>query len=209
GFPVMNDLNYWVMKLSEGSKDINRKQGYFTPDKRKIFMNQFSEENARIARKYLHRKDGVLFYDDKLDISREEMHESGPFEQAMIRSFIAIASVQQSRINKLEERNRIMAHWWIQTKCHNKCLVLFGAGRRCVELLNAFDFAPICIVDNDKKKAGMQIKNRPVVYAGDFHRWSEVFILVTCEKTAEIELQLQNFSLMKGNDYILASEWLY
>ncbi|MDE7431205.1 MAG: hypothetical protein K2N34_04730, partial [Lachnospiraceae bacterium] len=41
--------------------------GLFTIDKRKEFLEKFASGNERVARKYLHREDGILFYDDRMD----------------------------------------------------------------------------------------------------------------------------------------------
>lgn len=44
---------------------IKHADGMFTPKQRQAFLKQFEEENAEIARQYLGREDGILFYDDK------------------------------------------------------------------------------------------------------------------------------------------------
>lgn len=44
---------------SEGK--IRRKEGFFTEEERKNFMQQFEEGNRRLAEEFLGRKDGVLF----------------------------------------------------------------------------------------------------------------------------------------------------
>lgn len=44
-----------------------RKKMYFSPDAEKEFMQAYDEENTLVAREYLHRDDGRLFFDNDLD----------------------------------------------------------------------------------------------------------------------------------------------
>ena len=44
---------------------IKHLEGMFLPEEREKFLSQYSEQNSEVAKKYLGRSDGVLFYDDK------------------------------------------------------------------------------------------------------------------------------------------------
>ncbi len=46
---------------------LERRKMYFTPEAEKEFMQQFEEENLTVAKQYLHREDGKLFFDNYLD----------------------------------------------------------------------------------------------------------------------------------------------
>ena len=45
--------------------EIKHTEGIFTIDERNKFLEKYTEENAEIARKYLRRSDGILFYDNE------------------------------------------------------------------------------------------------------------------------------------------------
>lgn len=47
------------------NNSIHHAQGMFTPEDRAKFLKQFDKENEEIARKYLGREDGILFYDNR------------------------------------------------------------------------------------------------------------------------------------------------
>ncbi len=46
---------------------LERKKMYFTPEAEKEFMQKFEEENQTVAKKYLNREDGKLFFENYLD----------------------------------------------------------------------------------------------------------------------------------------------
>lgn len=51
--------------FTQSSAGVKHADGMFSPKEREDFMKQYEEENAAIAREYLGRKDGVLFYENK------------------------------------------------------------------------------------------------------------------------------------------------
>ena len=50
----------------------SQKVGMFSPEERRAFMQQYEAGNAKVARKYLHREDGILFYEDPGDLPKWE-----------------------------------------------------------------------------------------------------------------------------------------
>lgn len=77
---IKRRINQYLEPESELSRDIEgvfyyyfiqsfalvkHAEGMFSPKEREDFMKQYEEENAEIAREYLGRKDGILFYENK------------------------------------------------------------------------------------------------------------------------------------------------
>lgn len=58
----------------------SQEYGMFSPEERKAFMAQYEAGNANVARRFLHRKDGVLFYEKQRELpqwkpDRKELDE--------------------------------------------------------------------------------------------------------------------------------------
>lgn len=87
-------------------------------------------------------------------------------------------------------------------------MLLFGKGYKCHKLFKAVESIPAeLIADNDISKQGTTLNGVQVRYAKDIANWSKYFVVVTCEKTDEIEVQLHDYGLKKERDYILAKEY--
>lgn len=69
--------NYMVDLLKEQqaidyqNNALERKKIYFTPEAEKEFMQKFEEENLTVAKKYLNRENGKLFFENYLDEIQE------------------------------------------------------------------------------------------------------------------------------------------
>lgn len=69
--------NYMVDLLKEQqaidyqNNALERKKMYFTPEAEKEFMQKFEEENLTVAKKYLNRENGKLFFENYLDEIQE------------------------------------------------------------------------------------------------------------------------------------------
>ena len=62
-----------------------KKTSMFSPELRREFMSQYEEGNARVAREYLGREDGRLFYDDY-----EALTEWNPSDREMLLEVIRV-----------------------------------------------------------------------------------------------------------------------
>lgn len=183
--------------------------GYFTTEKRKKFMEQFEAENRQIAREYLHREDGILFCDDRMEYPIEEIHACSSFEEDLIRTFSAMVCRQQDEIRQLRGQNYMLVRKMMLQNQKGRKLLLFGAGQRCRELLEQIRLPAVCVADNDREKCGHNTRGGvSVVFAESIFDWEEYFVVVTCVKTDEIEKQLQALGLKKEENYILAKEYL-
>lgn len=224
---VQNDFRDTCMKLSHSFNPEKGEHGFFSSDKRKEFLQKFTLDNEQIARKYLNREDGVLFYDNRMDYPVFRMSQSSSFEADIIRVFTAMMYVQDQRTRKLIEKKRnefeerlcilekknnefagkiLMME--VSQKIKNRKLLFFGAGYKCQNLFDIVGNIPgVIIADNDQTKQGMDLNGVRVKYAGDIKNWREYFVIITCQKTNEIEEQLCNLGLQKEKDYILMKEY--
>lgn len=207
------NFNDIFIKLSGSFKKSNDEFGFFMTDKRKEFLEKFALENEQIAREYLNREDGILFYDDKIDYSRYLVNQSTDFEADIIRIFTLMIFEQNRRTHSLLEKKseEIIGKFLmkdISTKSKDRKLLLFGAGYKCKKLFNIVKNISITmIVDNNRMKNGTVLNGLQVRNVKDITNWQEYFIIVTCEKTEEIEEQLCSFGLKKEENYILMKEY--
>lgn len=207
------DLCHACMRLSCLFNQDKSEYGFFSADERKKFLEKFTLDNEQIAREYLHREDGILFYDDRMDYPVFETRRDTAFEADMIRVFTTMVYVQNQRIKNLFEKksSELLGKFLmkdVSKKSNNRGLLLFGAGHNCCKLLDILRNTSVdFIVDNDSTKQGMVLGGRQVKYAKDIKDWQEYFVIVTCEKTDEIEEQLRSFNLEKEEDYILIKDY--
>lgn len=188
----------------EGEEEEN---GCFTVEEREKFLEQFKAENEEIAKDYLNRENGILFYDNRKDYPVYE-YSYTPFEQDLIRVFSALITNQSRELQRLEKHNNFLAEKLLLYKnLKGKQLMLFGAGNKCRKLLEELHIPIDLIVDNDETKNGKILKKIEVVSARQITDWSAYFIIVTCVETEEIEKQLQDQKLKKEVDYVLAKEY--
>lgn len=207
------DFHDVCIGLSRVFNDEKGERGFFTADERKQFLEKFVADNEQIAREYLHREDGVLFYDTRMDYPMHMIGQSSSFEADMIRVFTTMLYVQNRRLSNLFERKcRHLAGKLLMKdvllKCGNRKPVLFGAGNNCQKLLDTIEDNSIAlIVDNDRAKQGTVLHGVQVEYAGNIADWHEYYVIVTCAKTDDIEKQLYDLKLKKEEDYILIREY--
>ncbi|MCI8557555.1 MAG: hypothetical protein HFI19_07295 [Lachnospiraceae bacterium] len=194
-------------KLSQNFCCEEKEKGCFTIEEREKFLKQFEAENEEIAREYLHRNDGILFYDDRKDYPLYEYSYTS-FEQDMIRVFSALINNQSRELQRLEKHNSFLAEkLMLFNNSNGKRLLLFGAGHKCRKLLDELRTPVTLIVDNDETKSGKSLQKVPIVFTEQVKDWSDYFIIVTCAETEEIEQQLQGFGLEKEKDYVVAKDY--
>ena len=210
---VMTDFVNVCRALSNSFSQDKGEFGLFTIDKRKEFLEKFASGNERVARKYLHREDGILFYDDRMDYPVLEMNRHSDFESDMIRVFAAMLYAQASRFRSLLEKNTMSIFGELMMKealrkSKDRKVLLFGAGQNCQKLFDTLGNMEVLIADNDLAKRDMILGGVRVKYAKDITEWSEYFVIVTCQETNEIEEQLCGLGLRKDEDYILMREYV-
>ena len=181
--------------------------GYFTSSERKKVLERFSLGNEETARKYLHREDGVLFYDDKIDYPIYEAYHCSSFEQDLIRLFSGILCDQENKLNRLKRQNSVLIRKMLTCNAGKRSLLLFGAGNQCRQLIDEINLIPRIIVDNDFNKSGEIIRGIKVAHTKAIGDWSEYFVIVTCAVTNDIEQQLEQIGLKREEDYILAKDY--
>lgn len=202
--------------LSSTRNTNKNEDAYFSLDERFQFLKLFEEENMNVAKKYLNREDGILFYDKKVDYD-QTIKMANSFEEDMIKTFVHLMNVcviGQKKENDifrqhnefLRQQNRNLAERVIDTYRKDKPLVYFGAGDNAIKLLEVATHDVKCIIDNDVRKNGKSIKGVPVINPSQIDTWSQYFYLITCLETEDIEQQLTTYGLRKNDDYILARD---
>ncbi len=83
------------------------KTGMFSPEERREYLSRFAEGNAHVARVYLNRPDGKLFYEEPSDLPKWELDEKEILPDLM--RVIAGADTylyeeQEKKAKELEER---------------------------------------------------------------------------------------------------------
>lgn len=224
---VLTNFQETCLKLSGFFNQEKGEHGFFTLDKRKEFLGKFASCNEQVAREYLHREDGILFYDSQMEYPTYELDQSSSFETDIIRVFAAMMYVQDQRAEKLlkeksdefedkykelkEKTHKLGGRLLISDalqKAKGRKLMFFGAGHNCKMLFDAVgNITEALIVDNDVKKRGDVLGGIEVKYAGDIVGWQEYFVVVTCWRTGEIEEQLCSYGLKKEKDYILMNKY--
>ena len=210
---VRNAFQDVCEKLSCSFGGDRGESAFFTSDGRKEFLEKFASDNERIAREYLHREDGILFYDERMDYPILEINQSSNFEADMIRVFTAMIYAQEQRFRHLLEikSNEIIGRLFVKEalrRSKNRELLFWGAGHNCRRLLDMVGGVEgAFIVDNDVSKRGSCLYGVQVKYAGDIAVWEDYFVAVTCEETAEIEEQLRGLGFKREEDYILMREY--
>lgn len=210
---IGHDLRSVCVRLSRAFNEDKIEQGFFSADERKEFLRKFVSGNERIAREYLGREDGVLFYDDRLDYPLYETGQYSSFETDMIRVFVTMMYVQNRKFGiALEKKTKeiigkIIMKDVLQRKSCRKVL-LFGAGHNCQKFFDIVGNKYIALIaDNDETKNGTVLNGVPIKNAKDISNWQDYFIIVTCAKTDEIEGQLRSLGLKEEEDYILMKEY--
>lgn len=209
---IQTDIYDVCMALSHSYKD-KSEYGFFTIEQRKAFLGKFAAENEQIAREYLHREDGILFYDDVADYPMYAMKQDNSFEADMIRMFTAMIYLQNLRTKQLLDKKSeeltgkiLMKDVW--SKSRDRKLLVFGAGHNCQKLFDIVKNVPaVVIADNDLTKHGMAINGVHVMYAGEIADWHEYFVVVTCAETGRVEEQLCSLGLKRDEDYIFMKEY--
>lgn len=210
---VKHDFYNVCMRLSDVFSGDRGEHGFFSTNDRKEFLGRFASDNEQVAKKYLHRENGILFYDDRMDYSLFEINQSSSFEADMIRVFTAVIYAQAQRFVSLLEKSsaEIIGKFLMKDvlqKCKNRQVILFGAGHNCQKLTDIWERIPgIFIVDNDQSKQGTSLNGILVSYAKNITNWQDYYVVVTCQKTKEIEEQLGSLGLKKEEDYVLMREY--
>lgn len=170
-------------------------EGYFSKEGRDNFLKQFEEENQIIARRFLHREDGVLFYDNNTDIP-QNLSKASSFETDMVKLF---ALIIDQEINRIKECSINMAS-------RGRKIAYFGAGAYCRQILQLYKLEVSALIDNDEKKKGKEILGVPIISPGDIVNWQDYLIVITCGNTGGIEEQLKSIGLRKWENYLAAQD---
>lgn len=82
-----------------------KKMTFFKPGKQEEFLDKFAVSNSGIARDYLGREDGILFY-DKIKELPERKIEDGELLRDTIFIYAKMIDIMDQRTSELEEQNK-------------------------------------------------------------------------------------------------------
>lgn len=173
--------------------------GYFTKQERIDLLNSQAQNNSEIAKKYLNRADGKLFYDDFVDYPVYQNQATG-FEKDIILTLYSMLCLQQRKI----EMAPVVAAVALLRK--EKKLAFWGFGDNGKQLYN-YALLPDIIIDNDPNKCHRTFMEIPVVPSAEIGNWEEYFIVVTPTSSKSIEDFLLKIGLKKGENYIMVNDF--
>ncbi len=96
--PLARELASLDLQNPLGYDDLNR-FSYFAPGEQEAFRRLFEESNSRLAREYLQREDGVLFYETPADLPVFE-----PDDHDLLQNVILLYGKELAALLKKEER---------------------------------------------------------------------------------------------------------
>ena len=96
----MNDIFHQILSEQKSNK-ITHIEGYFTLKERKAFLESVKTENEIIAKKYLKREDGILFYDMNMDIPEYSVDNN--IYEDIIKTFGVYLREMQEQILNLQK----------------------------------------------------------------------------------------------------------
>lgn len=171
-------------------------EGYFNEVDRKKVIEYFAHDNEQIAKRYLKRENGELFYDMDTNIPQAKLN----YETICQDTFDVLDSIFNT-FYKVERKTTLLG------LKGNRKLAYFGAGINCCNLLHKYDLPVNVIIDNAEEKCGIELAGRRVICADKIQNWKDYFIIVTVQFPELIEEQLVSYGLVKGTDFILAVEF--
>lgn len=210
--PYKSMFNYkcinWLLELGN---DNTEKESVLSVEKRREIMNIYEAGNQEVARKYLGRTDGKLFYKNEMYCEQRKIDDYSLIMDAM-RFLGRIAVEQEKRINELyqlidKKDLPINKKLHSMMKRENREIVLFGAGERCDYLLDKIDFDVKFVADNDVRKDGKDFRGIPIKLASNVDEWNKCYVIITCKESLTIEHQLEARGLKNGIDYIIMNEY--
>lgn len=95
----INDL-FHEISANKNKDKITHIQGYFSESERKRFLESVSSENEEIARRYMKRQDGILFYDMNTNIAEHTIDSKNMYGD-IIRTF-------GEYVRNLQEQNLLL-----------------------------------------------------------------------------------------------------
>lgn len=210
--PYKSMFNYkctsWLLELGNNNVE---EESVLSIEKRRDIMSIYEAGNQEVARKYLGRLDGKLFYKNEMYCEQRKVDNYSLIMDAM-RIFGRIAVEQEKRINELyrlidKKDLLINKKLYSMMKLENREIVLFGAGERCDYLLDKIDFDVKFIADNDVRKDGKDFRGIPIKLASNVDDWDKCYVIITCKESMTIEHQLETRGLKNGIDYIIMNEY--
>ena len=195
GIPrISND--YFSFKVERSGKEMG---GYLSVKERRELLKRYEYENHIIAKEYLGREDGVLFFNENTDIPQIKKHFSFEQERLMLPVISYMANEHRERhITDVLSREGTLKG--------NRSLAMFGAGGVGREILDKYILPIKVVIDNNRK--GENICGKEIIgldgLPGGSKNW---FILIAVKNPKDIEKQLSEYGYIKDADYVCARDW--
>ncbi len=187
-------IEEYVLKAASELNFPNEKEAYFSLEERKRFIESYAEENSEIAKKFLKRSDGRLFYDEVKDLS---LHTDTILLEDIIKLFTYIALEQEKKI--YEKTKFCIPDFLLK----GRKLTLFGAGYQCKKFLAQNNLSVDLIVDNNRSKSGTEIYGCKVKHFDEVTDWSQRFVVITCVACLEMIEQLRALGMQYNLDFVV------
>ena len=188
------------LELSDKFVEKDEEKGFFTIEERKQFMKRFASENERIAREYLQRENGVLFFDQNMDIPQYKPHEFTSYDRDIIHVFTFL-------MEKVRKQNWTLAENLLLAQTRERKLAFFGAGNRADFFFDISKLRPNIFIDNNPDKRHKQMHGIEILSTEDIEEWKDYFVVIICLQTEEIEEMLQSKGLQEGYDYVTSNKY--
>lgn len=196
--------NRFLNMICEMNAKMNGKvssvESYLSNENRANIISKYHDENAIIAKRYLKRKDGVLFNEDiKLDEGgdRKDIYED------IIRLFTNMYLEQEKKINVCKWTNIELTY-----RSRGKKIAFLGAGDNCRILMKYYNATCDIILDNNKTLIDEKINGVKIVYAKEFTDWDKYIIVITCSNYGELEQYIKGLGLVEFQDYLIATKYI-
>lgn len=188
-----------VSDMEQNENSFQLSTGYFTKRERISILDSQAKNNAKIAKEYLNRSDGKLFYDDFVDYPIYQS-KATEFEEDIILTLCSMLYLQQ---RKIEMAPAVAA---VALLRKNRKLAFWGFGDNGKQLLEYTLLSDI-IIDNDPDKYHRTYMGISIIPSDEINNWKEYFIVVTPTSSRIIEDFLLQKGLQKGEDYILLNDF--
>lgn len=178
-----------------------KEYNYFSKEESKALLRKYEQGNELIARRFLKREDGKLFWDDKIDERTEEL----TFKKHREEETEIISRIICEMYLKIEKQIEPLLMSSLNIRKGKRKLALFGAGKICKEILRDYDLQVDVIFDNYLYNGENELQGIVVQHPGTVANWKDYFIIITCKYPNEIRCQLESYGLTYEKDFL----WVY
>lgn len=120
------------IKAPSSAADIS----YFAPGEQARFLAQFAASNERVAREYLHREDGKLFYDEVKDLPTYEVDMEKLLQDTILVYGNAVQKLEQKNAELVEEISELRKELRKEIRDVRENVLLYRLKRKLRKIFN-------------------------------------------------------------------------